>query len=579
MTNTTNNSPHGVTDISRYSIENQIDLIKSIKTVLKQPSTLPMVSYLYPDSEYFSFKQNCNDDNSGIINNMEFDGIIIYGKNWTYRYDSINSTNNTNVEIIIGRNCDNINQETISLHQLNFQINKLPIDIDLGPNKTVSRKHIIIQKLKNPTNDLISNCWYITVLGRNSCKINLKRVPNSKLNVPIGPLKSGTTIEVGGSQMILYFENDPFPILSLPIYSYLIPRLTTMYGLNGNDNPLLKDIISTSIYVKDKNLRIENGQNEQQNKQTGNSKDGKESIELDNTIDNVPPKKQLNNSISDTSTSPINTNKDDVKVDKDHDSLSGNTNNTNLAAVQFYTTTKPIVTTTVGAIAMKKTNQIKNVTTTNNEQQNETLQATPKKPLKRPYSNEYENGSSKNFNMRKQSIDTFATTSASTNITTNLSPSPTDPPPSNKDLKIKRPSWPYTALITRAILSSPEGCLPLSKIYEFISNLHPFYNLSITSWQNSVRHNLSINSTFVKTVNSENVSSWKLNDDLIQDFLENWYQGNLIKLKKNGGVIVKELCMFMARDDFRFPGQREPEYYQNCYMKRFEAGKLRKKKI
>lgn len=573
--------PHEVTDLSTYTLDNQIALMKSIKNALKQANPMPMVSYLYPDSRNFSFIQN---DNSSTMKCG--DGILIYGKNWTYNYEN-NDNNNPNnnsgnnaVEITIGRNCDNTNPETISLHQLNFKIKRLPIDIDLGPNKTVSRRHIIIHKLKNSQNDQSQNGWYITVLGRNSCKINLKRVPNSKLNVPIGPLKSGTSIDVGGSQMILYIKNNPFPILSLPIYSYLIPKLTTLYGLNGNNNPLLKDIINTSIYVKDKNLQINNGQKEHQ---TENNKNEGESMDLNNTINsNISPKKQPGDkscSVTNISTSPDSNNKNNhknaVEVIENNQSLNNNdsTNNSsnNLKAVQFYTKKNTATKTTTtsntinsaGSTVKNSTNQI-----TNN---NSTLNSN--KILKRTHSDENQNEPKKKINKTKEATNIISKTNTST-ATTAATTNATNP---YKDIRIKRPSWPYTMLITRAILSSPEGCLPLSKIYEYISNLHPFYDMSLTSWQNSVRHNLSINSTFVKTMNSGHVSCWKLNDNVIQDFLENWYQGNLIKLKKTGGIIVRELCIFMARGDARFPGQREPEYYQECYRKRLEAEKMESK--
>lgn len=571
--------PHEVTDLSTYTLDNQIALMKSIKNALKQANPMPMVSYLYPDSRNFSFIQN---DNSSTMKCD--DGILIYGKNWTYNYEN-NDNNNLNnnsgnnaVEITIGRNCDNTNPETISLHQLNFKIKRLPVDIDLGPNKTVSRRHIIIHRLKNSQNDQSQNGWYITVLGRNSCKINLKRVPNSKLNVPIGPLKSGTSIDVGGSQMILYIKNNPFPILSLSIYSYLIPKLTTLYGLNGNNNPLLKDIINTSIYVKDMNLQINNGQKEHQ---TENNKDEGESVDLDNTINSsISPKKQPGDkscSVTNISTSPDNNTKNNhknaVEVIENDQSLnnndSTNNNSNNLKAVQFYTKKNTVINTTttnntinsVGSTVKNSNSQI-----TNN---NSTLNSN--KILKRTHSNENQNEPNKKINKSKEATNIISkiNTSTAATITTTTNP--------YKDIRIKRPSWPYTMLITRAILSSPEGCLPLSKIYEYISNLHPFYDMSLTSWQNSVRHNLSINSTFVKTMNSRRVSCWKLNDNVIQNFLENWYQGNLIKLKKTGGIIVRELCIFMARGDARFPGQREPEYYQECYRKRLEAEKTESK--
>lgn len=61
-----------------------------------------------------------------------------------------------------------------------------------------------------------------------------------------------------------------------------------------------------------------------------------------------------------------------------------------------------------------------------------------------------------------------------------------------------KPGHSYAMLIGMAILRSAGRKLTLSQIYKWISDTYSFYNPQDAGWQNSIRHNLSLNKAFVK---------------------------------------------------------------------------------
>ncbi|KAE8446132.1 hypothetical protein EG329_012503 [Mollisiaceae sp. DMI_Dod_QoI] len=75
-------------------------------------------------------------------------------------------------------------------------------------------------------------------------------------------------------------------------------------------------------------------------------------------------------------------------------------------------------------------------------------------------------------------------------------PAPDSFPPLHDDGT--KPPHSYAQLIGMSILRAPNRRLTLAQIYKWISDTYSFYCATDAGWQNSIRHNLSLNKAFIK---------------------------------------------------------------------------------
>jgi hypothetical protein len=87
----------------------------------------------------------------------------------------------------------------------------------------------------------------------------------------------------------------------------------------------------------------------------------------------------------------------------------------------------------------------------------------------------------------------------------------------NNEYADKKPPYSYAQLITQAITSSKHKQLTLSQIYSYIAHKYKYYKLNEKGWQNSIRHNLSLNRNFVKVARQANEpgkgSFWRIDSN------------------------------------------------------------------
>eukprot|EP00730_Choanoeca_flexa_P006791 TRINITY_DN12225_c5_g2_i1.p1 TRINITY_DN12225_c5_g2~~TRINITY_DN12225_c5_g2_i1.p1 ORF type:complete len:446 (+),score=30.81 TRINITY_DN12225_c5_g2_i1:158-1495(+) len=143
---------------------------------------------------------------------------------------------------------------------------------------------------------------------------------------------------------------------------------------------------------------------------------------------------------------------------------------------------------------------------------------------------------------------------ASTSVASSFIPAP---PPADlaalpddepwRDDPTQKPPYSYATLIAQAIWSQPDGKMTLAGIYNYIMTTYKYYDMEDPSgWQNSIRHNLSLNKAFIRVARGPNEPGkgafWSI-DPKCADNLKAGLYRRRSRGPKNATGKVSSVCM------------------------------------